>query len=256
VTAGIPLIFSLFLAWFVPPFTSQPFPSQTTPELRRADYKLVATCLYSEATFTASGAEFWHALTRSSRRQARLLTWYYISVIGEGMLFGVLVRRYGKMRRNRLYSKLADNLLLPNVSEWHVLLTPLVFPDRKATVKADVLFADGNLYQGTVSQYFIDRDGMLSGLILTEPRRFDRRTYLQDKDQGKDQGKKPDPNVYWKGIPSAKLYMFANKITNINLNYEPTIPSQMAVSELVKEKTGKDVSVSITFSKPNDTLSL
>jgi hypothetical protein len=49
--------------------------------------------------------------------------------------------------------------------------------------------------------------------------------------------------------PSAKLYIPADKISSINLNYEPEIPSSEAVTRLVKEKTGTEAPLSFTFSK-------
>jgi hypothetical protein len=206
--------------------------------------------------FHASGEEFWKAFTRSSRRQGRLLVWYYGFVVGEALLLSFLIRRYGKFRGNQFYSKFADTLLLPNISQWHVLLTPFIFPDRKATVKADVLSSEGTLYQGTVSDYFLSLDGMLTGLILTEPRRFDRRSYLQEKDKGdkKDKKDKKDLETYWREIPSAKLYMFADKIANINLNYEPEVPSKKAVTDIVEKlvKAGTTFSITIQAGKPGD----
>jgi hypothetical protein len=250
ITALLPFILASLLVWVAWPFNVHPFFVQGNDDLRRADYKLVASAFYSEQTFHASGEEFWRALTRSSRRQGRLLIWYYGFVVGEALLLSVLVRKYGKFKGNRFYSKFADTLLLPNVSQWHVLLTPFVFPDRKATVKADVLSSEGTLYQGTVSDYFLSLDGMLSGLILTEPRRFDRRTYLQDKDKGT----KKDLETYWREIPSAKLYMFTDKISNINLNYEPEVPSMKAVTDIVERfaKAGTTYSITIQVGKPGD----
>jgi hypothetical protein len=35
-----------------------------------------------------------------------------------------------------------------------------------------------NLYRGVVSEHFVDGDGKLTGVILTEAVRFDRRSFL------------------------------------------------------------------------------
>lgn len=245
VTALIPLLLAWGFAWTVPFLRSYPFEVQGMDETRRADYKLVAASFYSEQVFVNHRDEFWTAFTRSSRRQARLLTWYYVLIASEALMFGYSVRKYGTWKDNKYFSKFADKVLLPHVSEWHVLLTPLVFAERKATVRVDILSTEGTLYKGVVSNHFLDRDGMLSGLILTEPRRFDRRTYLKEKDWGS----KPKPDDFWKDIPSAKLYIPADKISNINLNYEPEVPSAEAVSRLVKEKTGTHAVISVTFTK-------
>src|SRR6266550_976839 len=90
----------------------------------------------------ASSGQFWPAFTRCSRRQARLLVWFYVAVCGEGLLFGFLSANYGKYQHYGLYNILAEGLLLPNISEWHLLLTPFVFPNKEATVSADILCTD------------------------------------------------------------------------------------------------------------------
>ena len=101
--------------------------------------------------------------------------------------------------------------------EWYPLLTDFALKDKPARIKADIL-SDDTLYQGTVAKHFLDKDGKLSGIILTEPRRFDRRAYLGDKDAGRS----PKADDYWRDIPSAKLYFFAERISNLNLNYDAT----------------------------------
>lgn len=195
------------------------------------DYKLVASCLYSEQTFRDSKQAFWDSFGRVARRQSRFLGWYYVLVMGEGLVVGVLAGHYGRFKRNRVYSWMADKILLPSISEWHPLLTPFVFADKTTVVRADVLTTGDNLYRGKVSEYFLDTGGRLSGLILTDMLRFDRRTYLQDKDARRG----PDPRGYWKEIPGAKLYLFADKILNLNLNYESAEPSAQVVEEFLRK---------------------
>ena len=101
-------------------------------------------------------------------------------------------------------------MMLVVISQWH----PLLPKDDTIVVQADVLCVNGLLYQGAVSDYFL-KEGELSGLILREPRRFDRKAY----EKAKDEGKKPEPNEYWRQIPSQNLYFFADKILNMNLSY-------------------------------------
>jgi hypothetical protein len=242
VLASIPFVITMLLVWYVPLFNAWPFRVEGTSQQRRADYRIVTSALYSEAQFNKfdSCGEFWPAFTRCSRRQARLLVWFYLAVFGEGLLFGFLSANYGKYQRNSLYSLLAESLLLPNISEWHLLLTPFVFPDKKATVSADVLCTDGTLYNGEVTQYFLDGSKM-SGMILGKPRRYDRRTYLADVDKGL----KPDKTKYWKDIPSTKLYIFADRILNINLNYLPYDSMPGPARDFIAQSIG-DSRISIT----------
>jgi hypothetical protein len=71
------------------------------------------------------------------------------------------------------------------------------------------------LYQGRVSEHFLSA-GELSGIILQAPRRFNRQSYLEDKAKGE----KPDKEKYWVPIPSELMYLFADKILNLNLTYQ------------------------------------
>jgi len=88
-------------------------------------------------------------------------------------------KQYGRFKGWRPYAKFADIYLLPHISQWHAILTPFTFPDPKTTVKADVLMTDDTLYSGEVVDYFVDKDGDLSGLFLKNPRQFDRARYLK-----------------------------------------------------------------------------
>ncbi len=144
VLASIPFVITMVLVWYAPLFTCWPFPVDGASQQRRADYKIVTAALYSDAQFNKydSSGQFWPAFTRCSRRQARLLVWFYVAVCGEGLLFGFLSANYGKYQHYGLYNILAEGLLLPNISEWHLLLTPFVFPNKEATVSADILCTD------------------------------------------------------------------------------------------------------------------
>jgi hypothetical protein len=242
ILAAIPFVLTIVLVWYAPLFNCWPFPVEGSSQHRRADYKTVIAGLYSEKQFDESAAkgEFWPAFTRSSRRQVRLLFWFYLAVVGEGLLFGKLSANYGKYQTNRVYRAVAAGLLLPNISEWHLLLTPFVFPDKKAIVSADVLCTDGTLYNGEVREYFLDGSKM-SGMILLKPKRFDRRSYLMERDKGSQ----PDKSKYWKDIPSAKLYIVADKILNINLNYAPFVSLPGPVKDFIAQSIG-DFKISIT----------
>ena len=227
-TAAIPFLLALGVICHMPPGG---LGTQSQAQATGQDYKLVASCLYSEQTFRDSKQAFWDSFGRVARRQSQFLAWYYALVMAEGLLVGVLAGHYGRFKRNRFYSWLADKILLPRISEWHPLLTPFVFSDKATIVRADVLTTGDNLYRGKVSQYFLDGVGRLSGLILTDTLRFDRRSYLRDKDAGRV----PDARGYWKEIPGAKFYLFADKILNLNLNYESPEPSAQIVEEFLRK---------------------
>jgi hypothetical protein len=216
--------FSLILVWYVPGFKSWPCTFADTPQLRASDYSVVAGGLYSEAIFKDYGQAFWNALWRTLRRQAHLLCWYYVFVFATALLTGFVSRRYGRWRHNSLYSRFADAYLLPHISQWHAILTGFTFPE-KTTVKADVLMTDDTLYRGEVAEYFLNGDGSLGGLFLKNPERFDRPRYLNERDTW---GTTRPIKIFWRQIPSAKLYLLGSKIVNLNLNYEPpTAPNEV-----------------------------
>ncbi len=107
---------------------------------------------------------------------------------------------------------------------------------------ADILTSDDNLYRGEVLDHFVDIDGKLSGIMLNHAQRFDRRTYLRDKDAGQAK-----PIDYWRPIPGDKLYVAANKITSINISYE--LPPEEVI-DLLKEL---DIEAHVTIQEPDTT---
>lgn len=238
-TSVLPFLIALLVVWYVP-FANQ-FPSHASyPELRASDYKLVASCLYSEQEFTHSGQAFWAALNRTWHRQSLFLFWYYSLTVATALCLAFLAGSYGQLESNRLYSWFADKFLFPRISEWHPLLTPFIFADKRTVVRADILTTTDNLYRGTVSAHFIDSSGKLTGLILTDALRFDRRGFVHDSDAGD----RPQPSDYWREIPGAKLYLFADKIVNLNLNYESPEPSKEVLLRFLAKHLDKSVQIS------------
>ena len=177
-----------------------------------------ASGFYNESMFKDYGNRFWEALSRTLERQGRLVFWYYVLCAFFATTFGWASKQYGRIKHWRVYSKFADVYLLPHISQWHVILTAFTFPDPKTLVRADVLMTDDTLYSGEVADHFVDKEGNLSGLFLKNPRRFDRARYLKEKETW---GVTRPTNTFWRTIPSAKLYLIADKIVNLNLNYEP-----------------------------------
>jgi hypothetical protein len=215
------------------------------------DYEIVASGLYSEAMFKEYKGEFWDALDRTLERQGRFLSWYYAFVFLLAISSVLGIKNYGKLRRHKVFARVADFYLLPHISQWYVVLTAFTFADKRTTVKADILMTDNTLYRGDVAEHFIDREGHLSGLFLATPKRFDRRAYLREQDAW---GSTRNPALFWREIPSAKLYILADKIVNLNLNYQPpldTTDSEDIVKKFVYRKgIPKDVQFTITITAP------
>lgn len=255
--AILPFALAWVFSWYVPVVRTFPFPVHDgTAQSRRTDYKLVTSALYSEDEYKTSKNEFWHSFTRCARRQARLITWYIVLIALEAWLAGWLAANYARFRSFWPYNWLADKFLFSYISPWHPLLTPYLFVDKDTTVQADILCTNNMLYQGTVSQHFVKDDGTLSGIFLTQPRRYNRELYIKDREALEREGKKPDKNAYWQPIPSENLYLFAEKIVNMNLNFKSPvgrIADHEAIRKLVIRVIGKSFSTkdfTITQEKP------
>jgi len=216
------------LSWDIPGPRSWPLPvEQNSAQQRRIDDKIVTSGFYSETEFTKSSNVFWPALTRCSRRQARLAFWYFLLVAGEAILLGFFASRYASYSGKPFYRWLSDRVLSPYISQWHPLLTQDLLPGT--VVQADILCTNNTLYQGIGSQYFM-KEGELSGIILQKPRRFDRDPYLK----AKNEGAKPEKKEYWISIPSQHLYFFADKIVNMNLSYVTVAGTKASLAAVEK----------------------
>lgn len=242
VTLVFVFVLALLVVWYVPCLDGHPFAFSDTPQLRSSDYQIVASGLYSEGMFKDYGDKFWDAFWRTLRRQGRFVFWYYVLVALLAWASGWASTRYGKFRRNNFYAWFADWYLLPHISQWYAVLTPFTFSDSNTIVKVDVLMTDDTLYRGRVADHFVDKEGNLSGLFLANPSRFDRRTYLREKDAW---GVTRPTSFYWRPIPSAKLYLIGEKIVNLNLNYEPPTPVVETVEKYLAKLQKRPIAVSI-----------
>jgi hypothetical protein len=241
--------FAVLLVWYIPGSRSWPCGFSDTVEQKYADYTLVAGGLYSEAVFKESQQNFWSAFSRTLKRQARFVFWYYLCVVLAAWGLGVLSKRYGKMKRNHFYSVFADFYLLPHISQWYAILTGFTFPD-KTTVRADVLMTDDTLYSGEVADYFLGADGSLTGLFLRNPKRFDRPRYLKERAEW---GVTRSIEKFWRPIPSAKLYLIGSQIVNLNLNYEPSSASTDVLNKYIAEYLKGPVRMTVTVNEPTVT---
>lgn len=106
------------------------------------------------------------SLANIGHRQARFLSWYYSFIFVEGVILGFLTRKYGDWSEQPVYEWVARKIMLPRICEWQLLLTDFTFPKgQKRDVFADVLCSD-HLYRGRVVEYFLDKAGDLSGILL------------------------------------------------------------------------------------------
>lgn len=194
-----------------------------------ADYKTILLSCFSEP-FASPRDEFWNTAVRSSKRLSRLLFWYSALVVIEASALGFLASKWGaiqpKLAKHAWADRLFTRILLRNISEWHVLLTNFLFPGT--TIHVDVLTTDDHLYQGDVLDYTRDRDGNLTGIYLDNAQRYDRTGLLTDRAVEKA---KPSAE-YWRVIPGKRLFIFADKISTLNVRPQTTMA---AASELARQ---------------------
>lgn len=230
---------------------------------REQDYRNVLSALYSEKSLTTRGECLWESSERAGRRQARFLTWYYITAFLFGCLQGALGRRHQRKRGRGTEDKVGnqlsqrwsilktlsrwikvgwrwilEKLIVRNVSRWPTLLKPsLLGIDRVAQVQ--ILTTDGNLYQGIVSEQHVDADDELSGLILVSPQR--RKLTPAESSMTTQRPVAPGSLKQngWRDIPGAQLYLLADKISNLNVDHIPPPRSERVTEHL--QKTLQDV---------------
>ncbi len=245
VVALVPLCLAVWLVWQASWFAHHPF-GAAAGHLAES-YKQVFEASYSEQVFRDDREGFWQSLREVGHHQATLLFWYYLLLALEALVLGSLSRAYGQWHKIRAYRWCASKILLPSISEWHVLLTPFALPSKlRQDVMADVLTSDDHLYRGAIANHFVDSEGKLTGLLLKNVIRFDRATYLKDKQTGM-----PTPSQYWKPIPGQNVYVFADKITNINLSYQTSAPALMQqVLQKLKVTPGIQVAPVLRAPKP------
>ncbi|MFZ0739533.1 MAG: hypothetical protein WBL70_13050 [Candidatus Acidiferrales bacterium] len=236
----LPIIFALIFVWNVPPFKEHPFNFPDTTQSRRADYRLVTGTMYSEALFKENSDAFWKALTRTGRRQGRFIAWYYLLIIFEGVLFGWLSVSYPMFSNKRWYQWLATHVLLPNISAWHLLLTPFFFEDKGTLVRADILCSDNTLYRGIVASYELGTKGELVGIVITEARRFARADLLKDREKGK-----VNTDDYWHAIPGRRFYIVGDKIFNLNLSYIEPPSAQVKTEQNISKQLKQPITLTV-----------
>ncbi len=209
------------------------------------DYQQIFAASYSESEFVRSPARFWIAIRSIlSAQEVFVFGLFYPLVFAESLVFVVLLNKYGTWSGKwRPYDWLVDNVLLRGVSQWHVLLTPFNFPaDPERRVAVDILTQEDHLYQGKVADFFINPDGELSGILLDEPRRFDRQRFLRERRRAIHPNRegniaadpeKIKPKDYWIDIPGPgrNLFIPAGKILNLNVRYELTLKEEPTTVE-------------------------
>jgi hypothetical protein len=249
VVAGLPFLLTLLLfshGWIGGCLV--PFPLVDSHVQKVSDYHTMFTAAYSDHYFTDHQAESWEAFNRVWKRQSDFLAWNYGLLILEAFAFIVLVSFYGEWKDNKFYARFASRVLLPAISEWHVLFTTFNFPARQhRSVEVDVLSKDEILYRGNIVDHFLGLNGELSGLLLSGAHRFQ---YEKLKDDRKSNIVKSNEE-YWRAIQGGgSFYLPGDNIASLNLRYPlPKGEHERILKEFI-EKHFKNVSVEAIPSNP------
>ena len=258
--ALLPFAAALVGVWNLPVMRHLPFPIiEGTAAERTQDYQRVTAILispegskllagaFAESSSGSSSAApsvstltaqtYWHSLNQVIRRQARFLSWYYFLIGIEGICFGLLARRYGDWQshaaRYRFRLWLIRTFILPNISEWHLLLTNFNWPHKeRIDVSVDILQNDGLLYQGRVADYFIDSQGKLTGILLENVSRFDRDAYNEAMKTSAEE-QPISSAAFWKVIPGSRFYIGQGSITNLNVRFVARDQTLISLAEKI-----------------------
>ncbi|MBV9181506.1 MAG: hypothetical protein JO356_09340 [Acidobacteria bacterium] len=221
--AGIPMAITLFLfsrGWIGG--CCVPFPLVDSAQQRQSDYQVVFTAAYSDHYFLEHEGQSWAAAGRVFKRQMDFFAWNLLFVAGETLTFVLLIRYYWKLKTNTAYLWFAAPVLLPTISEWHVLLTDFNFPPKqRRTVEIDALSKDDILYRGTVVDHFLASSGELSGVLLSGAERFQYERLEEDRRAGRS----GHSEEYWTPIPGGgHFYLPSDNIASLNIRYPLPMP--------------------------------
>jgi hypothetical protein len=181
--------------------------------------------LYSDSLFREHTKDFFSSASGFIRFNACILLRMYSLVVIAAITFNLLIKRYGRLRywmstrpwASKLRPVLAT-IILPHISEWHIILSPILLPSQEMNIEVDVLTKTGTLYQGALSNKMLGTDGSLQNLTLSNPRRFRRDQFLEARKSSPD----ARPEDYWKVIPGNLFVIMAADITTLNVRHSPS----------------------------------
>jgi hypothetical protein len=163
-------------------------------------------------------------LWRSVERLFPFTFWFYVLLAVEIATVFKIGRDYWKYPERSWRKRMFRKLVIPNVSEWPGLFDGfLAFPRSAGTfARVDILTDGDKLYSGRVDDYMTGQNGELTGILLADARRYDRKKLEVDRSNGC----KKDVDSYWRDIPNVAFYQPASRILNINFSYDFKNPAK------------------------------
>ena len=212
----------LILAWWLRHWGFYSFPAKA-----RLDLQVFFSGLYSESYFNAHQSEFFAASASFLELNRCLLLRLYSIVLAGSIAVNLLIARYGQIReflrgRRGLWSVVRQGLaifVVPRISEWHLVLSPVLLPSQRMNIEVDVLTKTGTMYSGRLADKVMTASGELESLTLETPRRFRREQYLA--------AQKSDPEIkaerFWKPIPGNMFVILGSDISTLNIRHIPAV---------------------------------
>lgn len=195
------------------------------PPNSKVDVFNIFSALSSETYFDKHQPELYEAFSAFLWANWCILLRLYCAVFVIAFLTVGFLYFYGalrsSMRKNPITSSLFNllaTLVVPSISEWHVQLSSLLLKSHQMSLDVDVLTRSGTLYQGSFQEKTLAADGSLHAITLNNPKRFLRQEYLDQKAQAHA----PDPQLFWKAIPSDAFIIMAADIATLNIRYVPS----------------------------------
>lgn len=213
-------IIPLLIAWWL-----RHLGPLSLPPNAKLDLQVFFSGLYSESFFNAHRAEFFAAFASFLRLNRCLVLRLYSIVLIASLSSNLLIIRYGRIRQwlsgqGKPWLPirwLFFLFILPRISEWHLILSPVLLPSKRMNIEIDVLTKCNVLYSGRLTAKALSASGELESLTLGSPRRFRREHYWD--------ARKSDPNVksesFWTPIPSQLFVILASDISTLNIRHIP-----------------------------------
>lgn len=186
------------------------------------DVQMVVSGLYSTPFFDGHRQEVFRSFARVTGMTGSLLWRLYLIVLVIAFTLNLAILKFRWLRSNlkpKWAKSMLATLILPRVSEWHVLLSDMLLPTADVSLAVDVLTKSGNLYQGGVQDRMLAADGTLQTLTLSDPKRFLRDDFHKAKDE--DQSTRIE--AYWRPVPGKLFVILGSDIASVNVRYPPRV---------------------------------
>ena len=205
-----------------------------------SDLQTVFSGLYSDKVFEENRSAFFSSLRAVAWMNFSILWRLYLLVIAIGLVFNLLIKNYNRIwnyyRKGRLEGPVdffLTFIVLPRISEWHVLLSGMRLPSGPFILVADILTKSNALYQGRIQDKMLNADGSLHTITLASPRRFLRDEFRAQTDLDPD----TDSADFWKSIPGNLFVLMGSDIVNLNLKYIRQRPMSLRFEDTEAERT-------------------